>query len=136
MRTISTIMAGAAALAVGAGLGPAADRAGAMCSFNGLNGHWRGNDGGIYSVHESGSRVWWTAMSGDGGRSWQHRFQGTRSGDIVTGRWADFRGPMGRGTLTVRVRDIMHMRRVANTGSGFGGERWWRSCDDVVGHPG
>jgi hypothetical protein len=36
----------------------------------------------------------------------------------------------------VRVRDIMHMTRVANTGSGFGGQRWWRSCDDVVGHPG
>jgi len=136
MRTISTIMAGAAALAISTGLGPATEPAGAMCSFHGLNGHWRGNDGGIYSVHESGSRVWWTAMSGDGGRSWQHRFQGTRSGDIVTGRWADFHGPMGRGTLTVRVRDIMHMTRVANTGSGFGGQRWWRSCDDVVGHPG
>jgi hypothetical protein len=136
MRTISTIMAGAAVLAVGAGLGPAADPAGAMCSFNGLNGHWRGNDGGIYSVHQSGNRVSWTAMSGDGGRSWQHRFTGTRSGNMVRGNWADFHGPMGRGTLTIRVDSPMHMTRVGNTGSGFGGSSWRRGCNDVEGHAG
>jgi hypothetical protein len=108
----------------------------AQCSFRGLNGDWRANDGGTYRIHEQGNRVWWIAMSGDGGRSWQHKFQGTRSGDIVTGNWADFRGPMGRGTLTIRVRDVMSMRRIANTGSGFGGVRWWRGCNDTAGGPG
>jgi hypothetical protein len=113
------------------GAGPAQ----AMCSFKGLNGEWRGNDGGIYRINESGNRVWWSAMSGDGGRSWAHRFQGTRSGNIVTGRWADYRGPMGKGTLTIRVDHAMRMTRIANSGSGFGGSGWRRGCNDVVGKP-
>jgi len=112
-----------------------AQQAQAMCSYNGLNGDWRANDGGTYRVRESGSRVSWTAMSGDGGRSWAHRFQGTRTGNVITGNWADFRGPMGRGTLTLRVHDVMHMSRTANSGSGFGGMRWWRTCNDTVGKP-
>ena len=77
----------------------------------------------------------WHGQSGDNGRSWAHRFAGTRSGDIITGNWADYRGPMGRGRITVRVRDVMYMSRVANSGSGFGGTRWRRGCNDVVLNP-
>ena len=123
------------AVSLALAIGLAAQPASASCSFNGLNGAWRGNDGGTYRVHQTGNRVWWTGMSGDNGRSWAHRFSGTRSGDIVTGRWVDFRGPMGKGTLTLRVRSPMNMVRVANTGSGIGGTVWRRGCNDVVLNP-
>ena len=128
----------AAALVVAAASGlPTAQPAAASCSFNGINGAWRANDGGTYRVRQTGDRVQWIGMSGDQGRSWRHQFRGSRRGDIITGNWADFGagGPNGRGTLTVRVRDVMHMVRLSNSGSGFGGSRWWRTCNDVVGRP-
>lgn len=121
--------AAAAVLALAIGAAPAQ----ALCSFNGLNGTWRGNDGGRYQVRQNGMRVWWTGMSGDGGRSWAHRFQGVRRGNTISGNWADFRGPMGRGTLNLRVVNDMRMVRVSNTGSGFGGSQWRRGCNDTVG---
>lgn len=114
-----------------------AEQASAMCSFRNLTGEWRSNDGGRYRVTESGNRVNWVAMSGDQGRSWRHTFRGTRTGNVIQGNWADFgpTGPNGRGTLTLRVRDPMHFYRTANTGSGFGGVRWWRGCNDTQGKP-
>ena len=113
------------------------EQASAMCSFRNLSGEWRSNDGGRYRVTENGNRVTWVALSGDSGRSWRHRFSGTRTGNVITGYWADFgaTGPNGRGTLTLRVRDPMFFYRTANTGSGFGGVRWWRGCPDTVGKP-
>ena len=136
IRIMKFAASAALALALGTGFGLIAAPARAMCSFNGINGTWHSNDGGTYRIRQTGDRVQWIGLSGDSGRSWAHQFRGTRRGDDITGNWADFRGPMGRGSMTVRVRDVMHIVRVSNSGSGFGGSRWWRTCNDVVGNPG
>jgi hypothetical protein len=91
-----------------------------------LAGDWKGNDGGNYKITVSGNDVAWNGQSPDGGRSWAHDFHGTRSGEIIQGNWADYRGPMGRGTLTLRVANDTRIIRIANTGSGFGGTIWTR----------
>ena len=54
-----------------------------------LNGTWRANDGGTYHVRQIGTQVWWVGLSSDGGKSWTNVFHGTRTGNTVTGSWAD-----------------------------------------------
>jgi hypothetical protein len=93
-----------------------------------LSGTWQGNDGGVYRLTESGNTVAWNGQSPDNGRSWAHDFHGTRSGNMIQGNWADYAGPMGRGTLTIRIDSDAHLTRVANTGSGFGGTIWTRQA--------
>ena len=91
-----------------------------------LTGVWRGNDGGTYRMSESGSRVAWRGESADGGKSWAHNFRGFRDGSVIKGHWADTAGPMGKGTLTLRVDSQTRISRIANSGSGFGGSLWTR----------
>ena len=125
----TTLLLAGLALALGAA------EARASCSFNGLNGDWRANDGGTYRIVETGNRVSWVGKSAQNGKFWANRFRGTRNGDVIIGRWADYKGPMGAGSLTLRVRDVMNIRLTGSTGSGFGGTRWWRGCDDVILNP-
>jgi hypothetical protein len=94
---------------------------------------------GVYHVRQIGNEVYWVGMSNDGGKSWMHVFRGTKSGNIVTGTWADV--PPGHfrnsGTLSVRVdgtNGVLGFTRTAATG-GFGDSRWGLSCEDVVLNP-
>lgn len=98
-----------------------------------LDGLWRANDGGTYTVRVAGTSIWWIGRSADGGKTWQNVFHGTRSGSTITGTWADVGGRVrGAGSMTLRVSGTAFMERTAAGGSGFGGTRWTRPCDDVV----
>ncbi|MEA3062560.1 MAG: hypothetical protein QOJ94_2341 [Sphingomonadales bacterium] len=101
-----------------------------------IAGVWHANDGGTYRLRINGNEVWWIGMSGDNGRSWTNVFRGTRTGNVIQGDWADIVGHSGRGTLTLRVSGTAFMERTGATGSGFGGQRWGRPCNDTEGHPG
>jgi hypothetical protein len=103
-----------------------------------LTGVWHANDGGTYTVQESGKYISWRGKSRDNGKTWNHIFRGTRSGNIITGTWAD--QPSGqihsKGMLKLEVKlsssgkSIVGFNRLQATG-GFGGSRWYKTCDDV-----
>lgn len=102
-----------------------------------LNGVWRANDGGTYYVRQIGRNVWWVGMSSDDGRTWTNVYKGVRSGNTITGQWADV--PRGRinsgGTLNLIIQTgssggILGFTRSTVTG-GFGGSRWFQDCDDT-----
>jgi hypothetical protein len=101
---------------------PAAPVAQAACP---LTGTWRGSDGGVYDIMESGSSVTWNGRYPAPG-GWAHRFTGRRNGDTIEGDWADYQGNTGRGTLTIHIDSPSHLTRVGSTGSGFGGTSWMR----------
>ena len=62
---------------------------------NNISGKWNGNDGGTYWIQQSRSRVSWFGASGlQEGTTFANVFQGWRSGDTITGQWADI--PMGK----------------------------------------
>ncbi len=109
--------------------------ANALCAAaKDMNGVWKGNDGGTYFIRQMGNEVWWVGLSGDDGKSWTNVYKGTRSGNVVTGTWADV--PKGRG----RSGGIMNLAIQGSSGvagftrtqvsGGFGGSRWSQPCDD------
>lgn len=102
-----------------------------------LNGVWRANDGGTYYIRQISNDIWWVGMSRDDGRTWTNVYRGVRSGNAITGQWADV--PRGRinsgGILNLSVQTgssggILGFTRSAVTG-GFGGSRWFQPCDDT-----
>jgi hypothetical protein len=109
----------------------------ALCAApKNLTGVWRANDGGTYTVRETGSQIVWRGKSADDGRTWEHVFRGTRTGNTIEGNWVD--QPTGRirsrGRLKLQVnmygRMITGFSRTEATG-GFGGSKWWKPCDDT-----
>lgn len=114
-----------------------AKQAAAQCASPGIEGLWRGNDGGTYRIYWSGSQIQWDGRSGDNGRSWVNRLVGTYQGHILKGAWWDLGRQRGRGTLTIKMVNDHLLVRTASTGSGFGGTRWTRpaaprGCNDTV----
>jgi hypothetical protein len=103
-----------------------------------LTGVWYANDGGTYHVRQTGNIVTWRGASKDNGKTWNHIFRGTRTGNIITGTWAD--QPSGKihskGMLKLKVnlsangQSIHDFTRLQATG-GFGGSRWYKTCNDV-----
>lgn len=97
----------------------------ATCVGN-ITGKWIGNDGGIYWIKQSKSRVSWFGASGlQEGTTFTNVFQGWRSEDTITGQWADV--PIGKimqqGEISftcVREEGIDKLIRKSQTG-GFGG---------------
>ena len=93
-----------------------------------IGGVWSCDDGGTYYIRQIGNTVWWSALSGDGGATWSHVFHGQRSGQTISGSWADV--PMGQimgsGTLQLRVESGSVMVRLNTTGSGYGCAYWTR----------
>jgi hypothetical protein len=115
----------------------------AMCAApTTLTGIWHANDGGTYHVRQTGNIVTWRGASKDGGKTWNHIFRGTRTGNIIIGNWAD--QPSGKihskGMLKLNVKmspsgkSIQGFTRLEATG-GFGGSRWYKTCDDVIYNP-
>jgi hypothetical protein len=90
-----------------------------------LSGIWRADDGGTYTLEHSGLQLSWKGVSGDGGKSWIHSFEGVVKGDTIVGRWRDHR-TSGAGDLSLLVIDDQRMEKVPGTGGGFGGEVWTR----------
>ena len=90
-----------------------------------LSGVWRCNDGGSYTIRQTGLRVDWEAASRDGGKSWTHAFNGVMQGDTIVGKWLDHR-TKGGGEMSVLVIDGKQLQKVPGTGEGFGGGVWTR----------
>jgi hypothetical protein len=93
-----------------------------------LTGTWTSETRGTYYVRQVGTTVWWVGRSQDGGASYTNVFNGVRSGDQITGMWADV--PAGRntgsGSLTLaitRTGGNVEIRKVKETG-GFGESIW------------
>jgi len=93
-----------------------------------LTGTWTSETRGTYYVRQVGTIVWWVGRSQDGGASYTNVFNGVRSGDQITGMWADV--PAGRntgsGSLTLaitRTGGNVEIRKVKETG-GFGESIW------------
>jgi DNA-binding winged helix-turn-helix (wHTH) protein len=91
-----------------------------------LSGVWQGNDGGIYTIRQSGPQVTWEAASDDG-VSWAHTFRGEIHGRTVVGRFFDH--PPGltynAGSLTVEIIDNNRFEKI-EAGSPFTGSVWTR----------
>src|SRR5262249_45673979 len=105
-----------------------------------LTGIWSADDGGVYYLRQLGDIVWWAGLSTEspGGTGDFHKglrfsnvFRGRKSGDTITGEWADV--PRGQtlnyGVLTLDVfltTSGIEIRKRSQTG-GFGGSVWRRS---------
>lgn len=115
--------------------------ASAQCALPvGMNGVFRGNDGGVYYVRQVGAEVWWLGESPDGGKRFTNVFHGARSGDVVNGTWADVTGQMhNSGVLELRISEanggVTGWTRTAATG-GFTGSTWTFPCGDSSAQPG
>jgi len=93
-----------------------------------LTGTWTSETRGTYYVRQVGTTVWWMGQSQDGGASYTNVFNGVRSGDQITGFWADLPAGknMGSGSLTLsisRTGGNVEIRKVKETG-GFGEWLW------------
>ncbi len=100
-----------------------------------MDGTWKANDGGTYYVRQVGNQVWWFGESKKNGFS--NVFRGNRSGNTVTGMWADIKGGTGSGTLTFVIsgtNSVGGWKKQSATG-GFGGSIWFKGCDDTGQNP-
>lgn len=93
-----------------------------------LTGVWNCNDGGVYFIRQIGNQVWWYGQSSDGGTTWSNVFQGTITGNQITGSWADVpKGNIrGSGWMTLSISGSNRLRKVKVGGSNFGGSVWSR----------
>jgi DNA-binding winged helix-turn-helix (wHTH) protein len=92
-----------------------------------LSGVWQGNDGGTYSISQSGTQVTWEGVSGDGGVKWTHTFKGAIRDNLIVGRYFDH--PPGKnhnaGGLTVEMVGNDRFEKVSTIGT-FVGSVWTR----------
>ena len=91
-------------------------------------GIWRANDGGTYTVKQSGNAISWEGVAGDGGQAWTHTFNGVLQDDIVVGQFFDHPpgAARGIGNLAVKVINNNRLEKVLGTGRNFGGSLWTR----------
>jgi len=92
-----------------------------------LAGRWSCNDGGTYTIRQSGSKVSWEGVSGDGGKTWTHSFRGVIQNNIIEGSFADHPPGVvrGSGPLKIRIVDANRMEML-RAGAPFGGSAWTR----------
>jgi hypothetical protein len=92
-----------------------------------LTGVWEANDGGTYTIKQTGAEITWEGVSRDGGLTWSHTFNGVIRNNTVVGRFFDH--PPGRvrnaGELTLRIVDANRLEMLMATGH-FGGSVWIR----------
>lgn len=133
---VSSVVLSVSALVGQAGAQGAPQVAASCAAPQTLNGVWQSNDGGTYAIRQIGSQVWWTGKSRDDGRSWTTVFRGIRTGNTVTGTWADL--PFGKrssaGTLTLRLDGGAYgatsFNRVSATGD-LSSAGWLYTCNDA-----
>lgn len=100
-----------------------------------MTGTWKANDGGTYYVREAGTTIWWMGENKKAG--FTNVFRGTRSGNVVTGSWADIKGGIGSGLLSLTIigtKGVLGFKQKSSTG-GFAGSSWYQPCDDVGQNP-
>lgn len=93
-------------------------------SYSAISKVMKGNDNGLYYVREVGSKVFWFGETANGG--FANVFSGTRSGNTVTGKWADVPkgGAKNNGILTFKIStNGKKLTRINQTG-GFSGSSW------------
>jgi hypothetical protein len=92
-----------------------------------LTGVWEANDGGTYTIRQTGTEITWEGVSRDGGRTWSHTFNGVIRNNTIVGRFFDH--PPGRvrnaGELTLRIVDANRLEMLVPSGH-FGGSVWIR----------
>jgi Caspase domain/PAN domain len=92
-----------------------------------LTGTWSANDGGTYTIGQSGKQVRWEGVSADHGRTWSHTFKGIIQDNLIVGKFFDH--PPGRirqsGYLTIRIVTANRLE-MAVSGGNFGGSVWNR----------
>lgn len=100
---------------------------------NNLSGTWTADDGGTYLITQTGNRVVWEGTSGDGGRTWAHRFEGMIQGDSIVGRWTYLptMSISGGGPLTVRIASGSKLEKVSSS-EDFGGTVWTKTDPGVT----
>jgi hypothetical protein len=93
-----------------------------------LDGRWVANDFGVYDVRVVGNDIFWLGERSDGG--FTNVFHGKLQGDMITGMWADVRGPnRNSGEMTLRVRGTASMEFVS--GVPLSATKWGRTCNDT-----
>ena len=92
-----------------------------------LTGKWSSNDGGTYTIRQSGTKISWEGVSGDGGSSWTHTFNGVIQNNIIGGKFFDH--PPGSirqsGELKIRIVDANRLEKL-EASVRFGGSVWTR----------
>ena len=92
-----------------------------------LTGKWSCNDGGTYTIRQSGTKISWEGVSGDGGSSWTHTFNGVIQNNIIGGKFFDH--PPGSirqsGELKIRIVDANRLEKL-EASVPFGGSVWTR----------
>jgi hypothetical protein len=88
-----------------------------------LSGMWRANDGGTYTIRQSGKTITWDSSGG----MMQNTFNGWIRGDRITGFWKDGKSnkPENSGYLTLRIESDNKLVLVEHTGP-FTGSTWKR----------
>ncbi len=93
-------------------------------SYSAITKVFKGSDNALYYVREIGSKVYWFGETSNGG--FANVFIGTRSGNIVTGKWADVPkgGAKNNGTLKIKVSTNGKKLTKINQTGGFSCSSW------------
>jgi hypothetical protein len=88
-----------------------------------LSGTWVGNDGGTYTIYQSGNTLSWQGQGGN----FRNTFTGQIRGNIISGYWQDIAGSVTQnsGKITLRIENSQQLVRISHTGA-FTGSRWTR----------
>ena len=88
-----------------------------------LSGIWRSNDGGTYTIRQSGKTMTWESSGGIAQNTFNGWIQGTR----ITGFWKDAKSsnPEKSGYLSLRIQSDNKLVLVDHTGP-FAGSTWER----------
>jgi hypothetical protein len=89
-----------------------------------LTGRWSGDDGGSYTVRQSGSKVSWEYV----GTFATNTFNGVMRDDIIEGKWVDHPPGILRnsGDLKIRIDGSNRMEKVSSSPPNYGTSVWTR----------
>jgi hypothetical protein len=90
-----------------------------------LTGTWSANDGGTYTIRQSGSKVSWESV----GTLFSNTFNGVIRDGVIDGKFVDHPPGMMRnsGPLKLRIVDANRMEKIeAGSFSAYGGTIWTR----------
>ena len=81
-----------------------------------LTGTWRADNGGTYVIRQNGSNISWTGRGGN----WRNTFNGTISGNRITGYWQDTASSQTQnaGQLVLRIDNNNRLSLISRTGAG------------------
>ena len=102
--------------------------------YDELTGRWDCDDGGIYYIHQSGSKVYWLGQSRDQsyqGHSWSNVFIGDIVGGLIHGEWGDvpYGVNYGHGRLSLKIENTGRLVAIDKIG-GFSGSLWKKQYID------